>query len=68
MRAPTSPTFLRYMDTDGKAEPISPTDDPDNPSSVNFVPLTVRTERDKARWWALHAGKAGQRQTHGEFD
>ena len=43
-------------------------DNPDNPMSSAFVPLTVRTERDKARWWALHAKNAGVRQTYGEFD
>lgn len=42
-------------------------DSPDNPLSPNFVPLTNRTERGKARWWALKAKNSG-RPTHGVFD
>lgn len=38
-----------------------------NPMAASFVPLTDRSERAKARWWAIHAKKAGSRPTHGEF-
>lgn len=58
---------LRY----GLASPVSqPHDwrsDPNNPNSPNFVPLTERTERDKARFWALFSRKS-RRQDHGVFD
>lgn len=39
----------------------------DNPMSTTFRPLTERSERSKARWWALH-GKKGARPAHGEYD
>ncbi len=42
-------------------------DNPDNPMSPGFVPLTGRSERAKARWWALRARRPG-RPTHGVYD
>lgn len=42
-------------------------DSPDNPLSASFVPLTKRTERGIARWWALKARRQA-RDTHGVFD
>lgn len=42
-------------------------DDSDNPHSENFLPLGERTEREKARWWALHS-KVRDRRAMGELD
>ncbi len=42
-------------------------EDPDNPMSPAFVPLTERGERGKARFWARNARRRG-RQIAGIFD
>lgn len=41
-------------------------DDSNNPASMNFLPLEERTERGRARWWALHGTK--KRRDQAEFD
>ena len=52
----------------GKEEDAGPwKDNPDNPASVGFVSLTDRSERAKARWWALRSRRS-TRQTHGVYD
>lgn len=40
----------------------------DNPMLSTFVPLTERTEIDKARWWARFGKKARDKKYYGEFD
>lgn len=42
-------------------------EDEDNPMSATFRSPEERTERQKARWWALN-GKKNARPTHGEYD
>ncbi len=42
-------------------------DSPDNPMAPGFVPLTDRSERAKARWWALRS-RHPTRPTHGVYD
>ncbi len=61
------PKFIQYVNDDGSASKVQWAQSPDNPMSENYVPLTVRGERDKARWWALHGTNANKRQTHGIF-
>ncbi|HEY6019117.1 MAG TPA: hypothetical protein VIY48_04230 [Candidatus Paceibacterota bacterium] len=40
----------------------------DDPMSASFIPLTERSETDKARWWANHAKAKRLRRNFAEFD
>lgn len=63
--APSLRRAIPYHRHSGKHEVWR--DNPDNPLSPSFIPLTGRGERGKARWWALHARKQN-RPANGEFD
>ena len=61
------PQYLQYATETGDDAKVPWAQDPNNPGSANYIPLTVRSERAKARWWALYGTKVNKRQTHGIF-
>lgn len=57
---------IKYVDGAGTPS-VRWGENPDNPMSPAFIPLTERGENAKARWWAMQSMKAHKKQTHGVF-
>jgi hypothetical protein len=51
---------IRYHLSQQGAGRVKASEDTENPMAANFMPLAERSERGRARWWALH----GRRKRH----